>query len=168
MRKLILCVTLLFSIFATVISASSEITVDYAKKHVVAASLNYWEIYSGPTKKPNQFKKDGNYYNYLPDHINTLTKFQKKLEQYYSKDTAKQFISSMDLKSKQKRLYRIAADGGSLLDWEKAVVKKVRETKDSAQFSFSVPVGETGQSKKYSITFVKEHGKWVVRDWIDF
>lgn len=53
------------------------------------------------------------------------------------------------------------ADGGSLLQWNKAKAKLIYSRKDIRQFEFTVPYGEKQHEKK-KVTFVKVRGKWQI------
>jgi hypothetical protein len=54
------------------------------------------------------------------------------------------------------------ADGGSLLDWDKAKGKLIYTKKDVRLYEFSVPLGETGEHSKEKVTFVKVKNQWLI------
>lgn len=106
------------------------------------------------------FNHKGMTYRYMASHLDSKKKLRAELEKSVTKKVAKQFIKDHGFIKHKRRLAQLDADGGSLLQWEKATARELKSKKNKKVFELSVPVGETGTVDKFKVSYsyVKKAG----------
>jgi len=151
---------------------------DEALKLVQTERSLYWHVQSGgnqPQGELQTFRPAGSAadYYYLGSDIDTEAKLLAYFQQAYTKSAAQALLDEMlmnkELIKDKGKLAKINADKGSLLDWDRAGMKLVKQTPEVKQIQFNIPIGESGEWDKQLITFRKVDGSnWRIDDiWSD-
>ncbi|HHV65350.1 MAG TPA: hypothetical protein GXX46_09795 [Peptococcaceae bacterium] len=92
--------------------------------------------------KLETFEHEEMEYRYLGPDLETKDKLLAYLEETFTPETAEQFITEMMFIEKDGRMAQPNADGGSILQWDKAEVSLIQEAGNSKEFAFKVPYGD--------------------------
>ncbi|HYK74214.1 MAG TPA: DL-endopeptidase inhibitor IseA family protein [Pseudoneobacillus sp.] len=99
------------------------------------------------------FSYKGKTYRYLAGNIDTKKELLNYLQKSLTKNAAEQFFKSSGIIEYKGKLAQLEADGGSLLQWEKATAKYLKTSKNTQFYLLSVPLGETGVTYTYSVEY---------------
>ncbi|OJH20105.1 hypothetical protein BLX88_03120 [Bacillus obstructivus] len=174
MRKLftaLMAVLLILSINMT--ASAKTATADLAPKEALSiakkARTHYWSTMIGhnlnnknTTCKVETFIYKGTDYRYFCTEFNTKKKLVSYLNEVFTLNAIEKGVKKYRFIEYKGKLAQPNADGGSLLDWEKAKGKLIYSKKDVRLYEFSVPLGETGERSKEKVTFVKVKNQWLI------
>ncbi|MBE4909047.1 hypothetical protein IMZ08_13340 [Bacillus luteolus] len=140
----------------SLVNAKKEIS----SKQVVSLSHKFAStkayVQSGGSYKEGEYKsfmyKD-QFYRFLSSDIDTKKELLKYLKRTLTHKAAEQFIEEMGIIEYNGKLAQLEADGGSLLQWEKAETEYIKTEKNRKFYRITVPVGETDQKVMYMAEF---------------
>ncbi|WP_442596798.1 DL-endopeptidase inhibitor IseA family protein [Neobacillus sp. D3-1R] len=140
-------------------SLTAEGVLDLAKKFAQASSY----VQAGGSYRPGEYQTftyGGKTYRYLSSSIDTRNELLNYLKHSLTHTAAEQFIKSRGIIEYNGRLAQIEADGGSLLQWDKATAKLVKSEDSKQIYQLIVPVGNTTEKQTFivELQFVKEVG----------
>lgn len=120
-------------------------------------------VMSGGSYKEGEYKSfvlNEMTYRYLAKNIDTKKELMDYLIEAATRTYAKEFYDSLGLIKHKGRLAQLEADGGSILQWDKAVPTFERIDGKDYIYSLKVPVGETEEIETYtlSVRYGKEKG----------
>lgn len=108
------------------------------------------------------FEQEGMEFRYLGSDLETKDKLLAYLEETFTPEAAEQFIAEMMFIEKDGRMAQPNADGGSILQWDKAEVSLIQESGNSKEFAFKVPYGDEADPQydtiPIQVTYVAEKG----------
>jgi iseA protein len=158
-----------FSLGASAKSASGDLSSKKAIELALSAREHHWNSMNGhiPSKKNKActiktFQYKDTEYRYLCSEINTKTKLTKYLNESFTLNAISKGYKKYRFIEYKGKLAQPNADGGSLLEWNKAKAKLIYSRKGIRQFEFTVPFGEKIQYEKKKVTFVKVRGNWQI------
>ncbi|QOR68263.1 hypothetical protein IM538_09225 [Cytobacillus suaedae] len=129
---------------------SSKLVISLTSK--LAETMSY--VQSGGNYTEGEYKsfmyKD-KYYRYLASDIDTKKELMKYLKRTLTHKAAEQFIVDSGIVEYKGKMAQIEADGGSLLQWEKANTEYVKTEKNRRFYRVIVPVAETEQKVMYIV-----------------
>ena len=99
------------------------------------------------------FTYKGQTYRYLSEDIDTKKELFRYLTKSVTADYAEQFIKDMGIIQYRGKLAQPEADGGSLLQWDKAEAIHLKTDGKMQVFKLVVPIGETTEKSIYHVHF---------------
>lgn len=99
-------------------------------------------------------------YRYLGEDIDTLEKMNAFLGSIFTKENIQKYMETMRIVEHDGRLAQPNADGGSLLNYSKAKVLKVRNLGTEVQYDLSVPLGNSLVHETVTVIFKKTAEGW--------
>ncbi|MEI4769123.1 DL-endopeptidase inhibitor IseA family protein [Psychrobacillus sp. FJAT-51614] len=99
------------------------------------------------------FTYDKKTYRYLSSSIDTKKELKAYLEKVLVPAETEQFIKNRGIIEYKGKLAQVEADGGSLLQWEKATAQFVKKDKNNLQYRLTVPVWNTNEKQNYLIEY---------------
>ncbi len=148
------------------ISFTNETAVDL----IANAKKSYWYVVSGGegTGEMKTFTKDGLEYRYMSDSLDTEAKLKAYLGQTYTPDQVEKLYKDLGFIINNGKLAQPNADGGSLLNFEKATATLVSKSATVIKYELKVPLGDTNevQSMIGELRFVEGKG-WRVHSLVD-
>lgn len=99
-------------------------------------------------------------YRYLSKDIDTKKELMDYLTESVTRPYAKEYFDNLGLIKHKGKLAQLEADGGSILQWDKAIPKFEEIDGKDHIYTLQVPVGETEEMETYtvSVRFGKEKG----------
>ena len=142
---------------------STKKVIDLAKEFNTIASY----IQRGGDYKKGEYKTftyNKKTYRYLSSSIDTKKELKAYLEKVLVPAEAEQFIKSRGIIEYKGKLAQVEADGGSLLQWEKATAQFVKKDKNNLQYRLTVPVWNTNEKQNFLIEyqFVNNKAGWKI------
>jgi len=121
------------------------ITTNQALSLFEEANHSYWYVVMGGEGKRNEatFTYKGMDYRYMAESLNTMAKLKKYLGIFYTTTQQEKLIKDLDIIEHNGVLAQPNADGGSLLNWEKAKIKEISSSSQAKHFELTVPIGES-------------------------
>jgi len=106
------------------------------------------------------FQYKGSFYRYLSKNIDTKKELINYLTKTITPSYAEIYIKDLGLIEHKGRLAQPEADGGSILQWDKAIVLHERTFGANKEYKVLVPVGETKGLDvfKVQLKYVKQQG----------
>lgn len=114
-----------------------------------------WYIQSGGHYEEGEYKSfeyNGSYYRYLSKDIDTSKELMAYLKESVTPAYAKRFIKEKGIIEYKRKMAQPEADGGSLLQWDKAIVKFDEASGKERVYTLLVPVGETEELSAYKLS----------------
>lgn len=96
-------------------------------------------------------------YRYLSSSIETKKKLKTFLEKVLVPSEVEQFIKSRGIIEYRGKLAQVEADGGSLLQWEKASAQYVKTDKNTISYRLTVPVWNTSEKQDFIVEYQYEN-----------
>lgn len=120
-------------------------------------------IMSGGSYKEGEYKTftlNDMTYRYLSKDIDTKKELMAFLTESVTRPYAKEYFDTLGLIKHKGKLAQLEADGGSILQWDKAVPTFEKIDGKDYVYSLQIPVGETEEMETYtvSVRFGKENG----------
>lgn len=175
MKKFISLIFMVAALFTFSIGASAksfsknDLTNSQALKLAVSAQEHYWNVSIGMnTKLPHKdgemknFMYKGTEYRYFSQEFGTKKKLVTYMNEVYTLNAIEKAFKKYRFITYKGKLAQPNADGGSLLEWNKAKVKLLYQRKDVRLYQFTVPYGK--EYSKNNVTFVKVHNKWLINN----
>ncbi|TKH44421.1 hypothetical protein C1I60_10420 [Paenibacillus terrae] len=130
---------------------------------VLEAQSRYLYAISGGSTVGESFQWNGKSYRYLSEDIGTKTKLISYLTQAYTKQASEQFVSKFFVEVNGK-LAQLDADGGNLLEFNRATAKMVTMTPIKRSYLLTVPypAGTKQANEKITVNFEKVGSYWKV------
>ncbi|QYK60623.1 IseA DL-endopeptidase inhibitor [Paenibacillus sp. S25] len=130
---------------------------------VLEAQSRYQYAISGGSPVGESFQLNGKSYRYLSEDIGTKTKLISYLTQAYTKQASEQFVGKFFVEVNG-RLAQLNADGGNLLEFNRATAKMVNMTPVKRSYLLTVPYpAETKQAnEKITVNFEKVGSYWKI------
>lgn len=130
---------------------------------VLEAQSRYQYAISGGSPVGESFQLNGKSYRYLSEDIGTKTKLISYLTQAYTKQASEQFVGKFFVEING-RLAQLNADGGNLLEFNRATAKMVTMTPVKRSYLLTVPYpAETKQAnEKITVNFEKVGSYWKI------
>ncbi|MGN8230520.1 DL-endopeptidase inhibitor IseA family protein [Paenibacillus polymyxa] len=130
---------------------------------VLEAQSRYQYAISGGSPVGESFQLNGKSYRYLSEDIGTKTKLISYLTQAYTKQASEQFVGKFFVEVNG-RLAQLNADGGNLLEFNRATAKMVTMTPVKRSYLLTVPYPpETKQANaKITVNFEKVGSYWKI------
>lgn len=98
-----------------------------------------------------RFEYNGMTYRYLSKDIDTKKELMGYLQESVTASAAKKFIADRGIIEYKGKMAQLEADGGSLLQWDRAVAEMERVTGKERDYKLLVPVGETEELASYKM-----------------
>ncbi|KAF6576319.1 hypothetical protein G9G54_20425 [Paenibacillus sp. EKM212P] len=130
---------------------------------VLEAQSRYKYAINGGSPVGESFQLNGKSYRYLSEDIGTKTKLISYLTQAYTKQASEQFVGKFFVEVNG-RLAQLNADGGNLLEFNRATAKMVTMTPVKRSYLLTVPYpAETKQANaKITVNFEKVGSYWKI------
>lgn len=130
---------------------------------VLEAQSRYLYAISGGSTVGESFQWNGKSYRYLSEDIGTKTKLISYLSQAYTKQASEQFVSKFFVEANGK-LAQLNADGGNLLEFNRATAKMVTMTPVKRSYLLTVPypAGTKQANEKITVNFEKVGSYWKI------
>ncbi|MEC0180041.1 DL-endopeptidase inhibitor IseA family protein [Paenibacillus peoriae] len=130
---------------------------------VLEAQSRYLYAISGGSSVGESFQRNGKSYRYLSEDIGTKTKLINYLTQAYTKQASEQFVGKFFVEINGK-LAQLDADGGNLLEFNRATAKMVTMTPVKRSYLLTVPYpAETKKAnEKITVNFEKVGSYWKI------
>ena len=130
-------------------SQKAKASVDLTSKQVVKLAADFAKaasyVQSGGAYKEGEYKTftyKGMQYRYLSKDIDTSKELLRYIKKTLTHHAAEKFIKDHGIITHKGKLAQLEADGGSLLQWDKAEAQFVTQDKSVKVFRLVVPVGE--------------------------
>lgn len=131
------------------------------------ANLAYWHVVSGGEGKRDEtlFTLNGKEYRYMAETLDTMEKLTDYLAKVYTPMQIEKHIKDVGFVVHHEKLAQPNADGGSLLNWEKAEIIQLNSSTTIRKFELTIPLGETNDKEvlKGELHFVPGVGWRVYR-----
>lgn len=130
---------------------------------VLEAQSRYKYAINGGSPVGESFQLNGKSYRYLSEDIGTKTKLISYLTQAYTKQASEQFVGKFFVEVNG-RLAQLNADGGNLLEFNRATAKMVTMTPVKRSYLLTVPYpAETKQANaKITVNYEKVGSYWKI------
>lgn len=92
-------------------------------------------------------------YRYLAKDIDTKKELLAFLKTALTHTAAEQFIKNQGIIEHKGKMAQPEADGGSILQWNKATAEFVKDNGKTKYYRLSVPVGDTGKKEAFIVEF---------------
>lgn len=99
------------------------------------------------------FQYNNQTYRYLSKEFETTKELMRYLKRSLTTDCAVNYILEKRIIIHEGKLAQLEADGGSLLQWEKATAQYKETTAGESIYTLTVPVGDTGETSIYQVHF---------------
>lgn len=139
----------------------------------VVALISKWKksesyIQSGGKYKEGEYKSfqyENLPYRYLSSDIGTKKKLMKYLTGTLTRSQANQFIEERGIIEHKGKMAQPEADGGSLLQWDKAKAVYLKTENKSRLYKLTVPVGESKELETFHAEVLYLQGKgWKISE----
>ena len=130
-----------------------------------AAKNSYWYVVRGGDGRQNdeRFTYQDQHYRYMAESLNTMNKLKQYLERTFTNDQVDALIRKLGIIEYKGVLAQPDADGGSILDYDKAKINETTSTPTTKKFTLSVPLGDTNEVVSLQGELRYEKGKgWLV------
>lgn len=106
------------------------------------------------------FTKNEMEYRYLGADLDTKEKLFEFLSNSYTPAAIRSYILRANLIEKDGKLAQPNADGGSLLNYEKAVIVRKKDNGTEKEFDLKVPLGNSLSYEYVHVVFSKTRDGW--------
>ncbi|MFT4416603.1 NlpC/P60 family protein [Fredinandcohnia humi] len=126
---------------------------------MIAKHVDQWMQLDSYIQRGGDYK-DGEYksftyknqiYRYLAADIDTKAELVNKLTKLITPEYAEQYMKAKGLIVHEGKLAQPEADGGSILQWNKAVAKLISSKGNERIYKLTVPLGDTGQNEFFHV-----------------
>lgn len=112
------------------------------------------------------FDYNGMDFRYLGEDLQPKSELLRYLEEAFTPEAAEELIQGYI--EKDGKMAQPNADGGSILQWDRAEVSLIQESGNSKEYAFKVPYGDESdlqyETIPVQVTFVPDSG-WRVAGW---
>jgi iseA protein len=137
-------------------SQKNELTSQQAIQLAASFSVAASYVQRGGDYKPGEYKTfsyKGKTYRYLAGTIDKKSELLNYLGKSLTTSAAQKFMNAMGIIEYKGKLAQLEADGGSLLQWEKATAQYIKTEKNTKVYRLTVPLGETGEKDQYLVQY---------------
>lgn len=134
--------------------------VEISTKEVLSLSIEFNKAFTyiqrGGDYKKGEYKTfmhKGKTYRYLSSSIDTKKELISYLSKSMERSAIEQFIKNHQILEYKGKLAHVEADGGSLLEWEKATANRLKSEHKSAVYKVTVPVRGSVEKQGYIIEY---------------
>jgi hypothetical protein len=99
-------------------------------------------------------------YRYLSKDIDTRREILALLQKRLTKNFSQEWLKTSGIIEYKGKLAQLEADGGSLLQWDKAVATFIKTDKKTRSYRLVIPVGDTGEKEARIVEVQFENGRW--------
>ncbi|MCJ8009966.1 DL-endopeptidase inhibitor IseA family protein [Lederbergia wuyishanensis] len=133
-----------------------------AVKLATEASNKYWYVTSGGNiaGEIQMFTHEDMEYRYLGSDLDTREKLNAFLGESYTSSTIQSYINRVKIINHKGKLAQPNADGGSIVNHEKAIVVGTRDTGSEKEFDLKVPLGSSLYYEYIHVVFSKTKDGW--------
>ncbi|MGE5702979.1 MAG: DL-endopeptidase inhibitor IseA family protein [Clostridia bacterium] len=119
----------------------------------------YWHVMTGGEPAADgtpvqSFLVNGMDYRYLGTDLDTMDKLKGYLEPFFTKESIDDFIKQAKIIEHEGRTAQPNADGGSILQWDKATAELAKDADGQKQYEMKVPLGD-GANVQYEPVMVE-------------
>ena len=130
------------------------------------SQMNYWYVVRGGDGSRNEetFTNNEKEYRYMAETLSTMEKLTAYLGEVYTAEQIEKLIKELGIITHEGALAQPNADGGSILNWDKAIIKEISRTLTEKHFEIVIPLGDTTDKEilQGTLQFVKGEG-WRVQ-----
>jgi iseA protein len=134
----------------------NELTKNQAVQLATTFSAAASYVQRGGDYKPGEYKTftyKGKTYRFLASNIDTKKELISYLGKSLTQSAAEKWIKDNGIIEHKGKLAQVEADGGSLLQWQKATAELLKENKVSKTYLLTVPVGATNEKQQFLIDY---------------
>jgi iseA protein len=131
---------------------TEKMTIELAANLAKAVSF----VQAGGSYKDGEYKTftyNGKTYRYLSSQIDTKNELLNYLKNSLTQQAAEQFIQDRGYIEHNGKMAQLEADGGSILQWQKASTQFLQEKNNTKFYLLSVPVGDTKEKQDYVLEY---------------
>jgi iseA protein len=131
---------------------TDKITIELASNLAQAVSF----VQAGGSYQNGEYKTfayNGKTYRYLSSQIDTKKELLNYLKNSLTHSAAEHFIRSKGIIEYKGKLAQVEADGGSILQWQKATTQFLKNDKHTEVYLISVPVGSTTEKQDFLVEY---------------
>ena len=117
---------------------------------VVQAVDKFWYAMGGGSgERPDEgVVINGIHYRYLGSDVGTKEKLLSYMQEIYTEEASRDFMEA-NIREHEGLLIQSEADGGCILEWEKAQVTLISELKDAKEYELKVPYADREWVTRY-------------------
>ncbi|WP_409292439.1 IseA DL-endopeptidase inhibitor family protein [Peribacillus sp. SCS-37] len=149
--------------------APGNLTDGKALKQALDARVHYWNVMSGHNPKvknskcpKGSFTFKGTDYRYLCSEFDTQKELYGYLGEVFTNNAIDKGMKKYRFITYKGKIAQPNADGGSLLQWEKAKGKVIYKRQGVKLYEFAVPVPYSKTPEKVKVTYVYVMGSWKI------
>ncbi|MCR2821558.1 DL-endopeptidase inhibitor IseA family protein [Lederbergia panacisoli] len=133
-----------------------------AIKLINEAANKYWYVTSGGNLagEMETFTLDELEYRYMGSDIDTRDKLNAFLGESYTSSVIQSYISRVNIINHNSKLAQPNADGGSLVNHEKAIVIGMQDNSNEKEFDLKAPLGTSFYYEFVHVVFTKTKDGW--------
>lgn len=134
----------------------NELTSQQAIQLATSFSAAAMFVQRGGDYMPGEYKTfsyKGKTYRYLASNIDKKSELLNYLGKSLTPSAAQKFMKANGIIEYKGKLAQVEADGGSILQWDKATAQYVKTDKNTKVYRLTVPLGETGEKDHYLIQY---------------
>jgi iseA protein len=131
---------------------SDKMTIELAAN--LAKAVSY--VQAGGSYKDGEYKTftyNGKMYRYLSSQIDTKNELLSYLKNSLTPKAAEQFIQDRGYIEHNGKMAQLEADGGSILQWQKATTQFLHEKNNTKFYLLRVPVGDTKEIQDFVVEY---------------
>ncbi|MFJ8235928.1 S-layer homology domain-containing protein [Ureibacillus sp. NPDC094379] len=124
---------------------SIAFTTKDAQSLFIESQKGYWIVVRGGDGLRNEstFVHNGTEYRYMAESLETKEKFEVFLGNVYTPEKVADIYKQLRFITRNGKLAQPNADGGSILNWEKATIKQTLNSTTVKKYELKVPLGES-------------------------
>lgn len=139
---------------------NEELTVEKAVKLAADWAATKSLVQAGGHYKEGEYKTftyKGMSYRFMAGDLDSTKELMMELEKSLTKKAARQYVKDSGFIRYKGKVAQVEADGGSLLEWNKATAKELKSSKHTKVFELYVPIAGMNEIDAYQVTY--EYGK---------
>ncbi|MBS4205652.1 DL-endopeptidase inhibitor IseA family protein [Lederbergia citrea] len=134
-------------------------------EQVKVAVNKYWDVVRGgtmPSKIAESFTHNETDYRYMGSDLNSSEKLNEFLSESYTSGAIRSYIERSGIIEHDGILAQPNADGGSLLNYEKATVVREKDNGTEKEYDLKVPLGTSLSFEYVHVVFSKTKDGWKI------
>ena len=139
---------------------NDELTAEKAVKLAADWAAMKSLVQAGGHYKEGEYKTftyKGTSYRFMAGDLDSTKELMTELEKSLTKKAARQFVNDSGFIRYKGKVAQVEADGGSLLEWNKATAKELNSFKHKKVFELHVPMAGMKEMDVFQVTY--EYGK---------
>ena len=133
-----------------------ELTVEKSVKLAADWAATKSLVEAGGHYKEGEYKTftyKGTPYRFMAGDLDSQQELMTELEKSLTKKAARQFVNVSGFIRYKGKLAQVEADGGSLLEWNKATAKELYSSKQKKVFELHVPIAGMTETDVFQVTY---------------